>query len=342
MPHPEVRNLLLAVVAEQQGLYPVGNIPRGDHEDIIFKRRLLLADRELLVRILYGPADAKSVKEAKEDATRDGFADFLVVAMHLAEPGLVNDDHVLTAEGLADFLTVSSLVAPNPDGTVTVDREGFRVLYSLSNIEAHDRLGLQWLPTLARNRVPAALKNAGTAEDLFEQYFFRLATFGLRLRGRRLGTAMRGQRVGDAILTIPGTSHLILTDCKAAAAGYRMDVNDERRLVEYAASSHEWAGRMLPVSCVVVVSSHFPGSDDARHPFHARREKFRGVGSDLAYIRADDLVQASLSLFNLPGDDTSVYDRINWSAALAKGLVDRQALLDVIADAATPGHVRGS
>jgi hypothetical protein len=42
------------------------------------------------------------------------------------------------------------------------------------------------------------------------------------------------------------------------------------------------------------------------------------------------------------GDDTSLRDRIDWSPALAEGLVSRQAMLDAVAASQEPSAPEGT
>ncbi|MET9243885.1 hypothetical protein [Nonomuraea sp. NPDC003709] len=324
-----LRRLVIAI-ATDFGLTFKVVVPKGDHEDLVFTKRVFLSDREVLIRVLHVPAHWSHVEAVSTDAAREGCADALLVAMRLDDQTLAEDDRVLSVERLAGLLSRSALVVPNAEGEPTVDRTGYKSIKQLAEAFMLDRIGLLWLPIFAKNRLPAELEGQGKPEDLFERYFFRLATTALGLQGKRFGTASRGRRVGDALLTRLRAEHLVLTDCKAAAAGYVMDVDDERRLLEYVKSPQEWLGETLPVSCVLIISSEFPGVDGPRHPFYVRREKFLQVGSNLAYLRADDLAAVTRLLLEEASDDTSIAGRINWSEILSEGLIQRKTLLDGI------------
>src|SRR6266511_1162790 len=188
-----------------------------------------------------------------------------------------------------------------------------------------DSVGLAWLPALSRNRLPWALRHSRVpADEWFERVTFRLATMVFRINGVRLGAANRGQRVGDALLWWRG--RLILLDCKAAQNGYRLEVDDERRLLEYARRSYPGYVISERVECVLLVSSGFPTFELDHGRFVDRRRRFVEVGSDLACIRADDLVDAALAVLS-DTDDTRAIDNVAWDRILAQGLVTRERLL---------------
>ncbi|MGP3921429.1 hypothetical protein [Nonomuraea sp. 10N515B] len=331
LPAAMLRRLLL-VVAADFGLSFKSAVPKGDHEDLVFTKRVFLDDREILIRLLFIPAQRSHLKSAYDTARREGYADAILVAAQLADRALADDERVLSGARLAALLTRSALVVPNDHGQPTVDRTGYKHAKQRSDAFLLDRVGLMWLPTLAKNRLPPELEGMGKADDLFERYFFRLATTCLGFQGRRFGTNSRGRRVCDALLVQTKSSRLILTDCKAASAGYAMDVDDERRLLEYAKSAYEWKGQRLPVGCVVIVSSEFPGAGH-RHPFHARRAKFIEAGSNLAYICAGDLVDAIRLLPDQAWDDTSIVPQVDWTGVLGEGLVKRETLIAALLEA---------
>ncbi|MEV1170740.1 hypothetical protein [Nonomuraea sp. NPDC049784] len=325
---------LCSVVAIEHGLSIVTAVPRGDHEDLILKRRIFLTTREVLMRILFVPAETRHLDELQKDAGRGGYADYLLVAPQVVDQALLENDHTLDTVRLARLLSSSALVVPNTVGAPDVDRRGYRLVAQLADATVQDRLGLLWLPILAKNRLPIELSEAGTPEDLFEKFFFRLATTVFDFQGERFGTAKRGKRVGDAILVNHDASVVILADCKAAAAGYVMDVDDERRLVEYARNPQPYQGQAMKVRYVLVISSSFPGTDGHRHPFYTRRSRFHDVGSDLAYLRVEDFLAAALHLLEIAPDNTHTARQIDWAFALKDGIVGQESLIKAVDDAA--------
>jgi hypothetical protein len=195
-----------------------------------------------------------------------------------------------------------------------------------------DTFGLSWLPALSPNRLPWVLRDSTIpADEWFECITFRLATSVFRVNGVRLGPATRGQRVGDTLLWLRG--RLALLDCKAAQNGYKLGVDDERRLLDYARGRYAGHCESDRVSCVTLVSFGFHTFEADPRRFNARRQRFRDIGSDLACIRADDLVDAALRMLSR-ADDTRIPEAVAWRRILTQGLAQRERLLRYCAIAA--------
>jgi hypothetical protein len=274
--------------------------------------------------------------DAAEEARRRDCADYLIITTQPIPPGpLLASDHVMGPGDFVSLLRTSYAIAW-VDGTPRPRRDDYiAARRRAERLQEHDHVGLAWLPQLSRFRLPWQLRSSTTpADEWFERIVFQLATTTFRLGGVRLGTAQRGQRVGDALLWRGDDA--VLIDCKAAHDGYRLNVDDERRLVEYAQQPYPEYGITHRPRCVVLVSSAFPVFDSQPHRFAERRRRFTDVGSDLACIRADDLVDAALELAQHAGD-TRAIDTLDWCRILAEGMVTRESLISLCTVRSRPG-----
>lgn len=307
---------------------------RPDGVDLLLPTTIFGRQRLSLARVSTDTATTAALADLHAASAEEGCTDYLLIAP-FAEPALAASPHVLHGDGLTEQLRRSWVLDELNPGQFVLNRSAWSLLSRI------DRAS--WPPTaallravlaLARNTLPLPLVGHGTADDQFERAVFDLLTGPLHLVGRRMGSASRGSRVGDALIAAPGCARPALVDCKAARRMYRMDIDDERRLVEYATSSVSWNGSDVQPSRVVVISSEFgPQNTPAGHPFHRRRAALRATGSDLAYVRVDDLVAAVLELDPLVADDTDRVANIDWARALSDGLVGRDALLSVVRSA---------
>jgi hypothetical protein len=246
---------------------------RAECDDLVVVITPLLAPRLARIRVLYRSATQEDLADLAELAQADELADFLLVSTQ-DEPkfGDLVDSHHLSARGLIELLESSALIQWS-GGIPSVARPEFASLRAYQEaMPLADTLGLRWLSTLALNKLPWALRRyGGSADDWFERMFFRVATQCLCLRGKRLGTAGRGQRLPDGLLLSVNDEKGLLYDCKAARDGYVMTADHERRLVEYGRLGYDLNGTDVQVTTIVVVSSYFPGESDLRHPFYARQ-----------------------------------------------------------------------
>lgn len=324
----ELRRLCVAVMTGF-GMELVAAQPQGPDFDLIFSVPILDRRRAVLARVTASDVDSDLMGRVAAAARRAECADFQILSLgqNLAEPSF----QVVAGDDLAPFLRRSWLVLEVGTDAFDVDRDGYALARRLGRVgPLHDREALLWLPALARMKVPPQLLEHGAAADLFEQVLFRVLTRSLRLNGVRMGSLSRGQRVGDALVAFPPPDPPVLVDAKASATGYTMDVDDERRLLEYARMGQRWHGAQAPIDRALIVSSSFPGPGDQRHGFHGRRRRFAAAGVALAYVRADDLAHAALALDERGASDTSVSADIDWSPLWDEGLVTRPTLLQAV------------
>jgi hypothetical protein len=322
------RRQLLQVLLAEKGLELVRVDRRGDYDDLLLRTQPLLRLRGLRVRLMNIPATRDDILSLATLSAAEGMADYLLVGYENDAADIVSDDHYLAAEGVIELLEASALVRW-AEGSPEPDRESFSDLRAQEkDLVFADTAGLRWLPSLALNKKPWELRESPeSADDLFEQMFFRLMTTTFGLDGRRQGSSARGKRLPDGSLLLPDGEH-ILYDCKAARDGYVMTADHERRFVEYvAAAKKDGVGPRGPM-VLLVVSSSFPGPAGARHPFHQRRRRLAVQGVALAYIRAIDLVAAALRLRPVLDIDSVAARQVLWRDALAHGLVLRTHLFD--------------
>lgn len=317
---------LCQAIAVDAGLFFVGAQRYGRYYDLLFTSTVLLHPRHVLVRVATEPPSGAMLEALAGEAVDRGCADFLLISTKPGlDPAMANSEHVLGPAAFVDLCRRSPMVEWR-DRRPTTHIGAYRAAQRRArHLKELDSFGLSWLPALSRNRLPWVLRDSTiTADEWFERVTFRLATSVFRANGVRFGTASRGRRVGDALLWWRG--RLALLDCKAAQNGYKLGVDDERRLLDYARARYPGYGDSDTVDCVVLVSSGFPTFEADRQRFDNRRARFRDAGSDLACVRADDLVDSALVLLGGDGD-TRFVDSICWPRILADGLVQRERLL---------------
>ena len=332
-PREQRRQLVHALLVEAGATYATIDV-RAAYDDLIFTAVLPLGRRRMRIRVMHRRVVAGDMVDLAQRAARQELADYQLVGCEAEDDDAVaSDDHYLAPEEVIEQLEASAAVEWRA-GEPLADRESFiTVQASALELELADTLGLRALAPLSRNKLPWAMRVAGipgAPDDWFEKVFFRTATAGLGLLGRRFGSAQRAQRVADGLLRTSGGRDAILYDCKAARDGYTMTADHERRLIEYARQPTEHGGVSVNVKTVVIVSSTFPG-EEPRHPFHARREAFRRAGVDLAYVRASDVVAAALAIRPALDLDTSSAAVVDWCGALGEGIVTRATLLEAVA-----------
>jgi hypothetical protein len=280
----------------------------------------------VLLRLTIDPPTREDITALVLDADDAGCADYVLLCTKPSrDEGVRRSEHYLGPSDFVELCKRSHAFGWNGGRPVARDDAYLWVRRRSVDLVQLDNLGLSWLRALSRNRLPWSLRESMIpANEWFEIAMFRLATSVFRVNGMRLGAASRAKRVGDALLWWRG--HLVLLDCKAAQDGYKLDVDDERRLVEYAKQRHEGYPASSQVECVVLVSSSFPTFDADRRRFLQRRRRFIDAGSNLACIRADDLVDAAIAALRY-GDDTRQIDDVPWHRILAQGVITRDRLL---------------
>jgi hypothetical protein len=272
-----VRQLCQMLVVEQ-GLRITRVQRRDRQEDLHTEVEILGRTRPGVVRVVHRPLEPVDVTELAEVARAEALAEAVLIE---AAPGggeLPDESavHVIRADELVRQIRASALVEW-ADGLPAPARGRFELATDLSSIAvALDPIGLRWLPTLALNQVPPELAGQGTADHLFERIAFRILTTALRFGGHRLGSRSRGERVPDAVLR--WGRYAALLDCKAAQYGYRMDIDDQRALVEYVGRVQpEEADAGFSLDYVIVMSGEFDGEVGDSHPFHEGKQHLLGV-----------------------------------------------------------------
>jgi hypothetical protein len=316
------------MLVTEWGLQIVELDTRADYDDLVVEVEPFLCPRLARVRLAYRTPSRDDLAVLAELARNDGLADFLLIAMSEDGNDAPSGDHYVPARALIELLEGSALVRW-AGGVPEAARHEFAWLQAhQAQLLTADTVGLRWLPILALNKIPWPLRGlGGSADDWFERIFFRLMTGRLRLRGCRLGSASRGQRLPDGLLLPLSGSTGIIYDCKAARDGYTMTADHERRLIEYGQRSYELDNTPVSVSMIAVVSSLFPAEHGREHPFYARRRAVKNkCGLDLAYLCAADLADLVMQLDAL--DSTAAVDRIDWSRALSAGVVQLKDLLN--------------
>lgn len=317
---PLVRKLGQVLVVER-GVRITRVQPRNDHDDLHTETTGLWRARPGLVRIVHRQLEDQDVQALGEIARSEALAEAVLVEGFPGVGELPRDPavQVIRADELVNRIKSSALIEwkagqPRPaQGRVELAANLNQIAAAL------DPVGLRWLPTLALNHVPSELKGAGSADELLERIAFRVLTAALRLHGRRLGARRRGERVPDAILRWSGGAGLL--DCKAAQYGYRMEIGDQRALVEYFKRlKREEDGAGPSLEFILVISGEFDGKDDETHPYYQRARNIKEeCGATLVYLRAADLVRLAIEV---EGDeaDPAERERIDWSSVFTIGL----------------------
>lgn len=317
---PLVRKLGQVLVVER-GVRITRVQPRNDHDDLHTETAALWRTRPGLVRIVHRELEDQDVHILGEVARSEALAEAVLVEGFPGGAELARDPavQVVRADELVNRIKSSALIEWDA-GQPRPAQGRLELAANLNQIAvALDPVGLRWLPTLALNHVPSELKGAGSADELLERIAFRVLTTALRFNGRRLGARRRGQRVPDAILRWNGNAALL--DCKAAQYGYRMDIADQRALVEYFMRLKREEDRAgFPLQFIVVISGAFDGNDDETHPYHLRaRNTKEECGATLVYLRAADLVRLAIEVESHEADPAD-RERIDWSSLFAIGL----------------------
>lgn len=322
----ELKRLCLVLMGEMD-LVVEEKLDYGSYLDLKLQSTVLLRPRSVLVRLTTAPVTQDDLAALVRDGNDGGCADYLLLSTAPSQDELVrSSQHYLGPDELLDLCRRSHTVGWIGHRPVARSETYLQARRRAAHLIEVDTLGLSWLPALCRNRLPRSLRDSAIpANEWFEIAVFRLITRLFRIDGLRLGAATRGKRVGDALLWWQG--NLALLDCKAAQDGYRLEVDDERRLVEYAKQRQDGLPVDGQIRFVVLISSSFPVFDADRRRFRERRRAFTDVGSDLACIRADDLVDAALVLARNT-DDTRSLSSLPWCRLLAEGIVARSSLIE--------------
>lgn len=316
---------LCQVILAERGLRVMRAQPRADLDDLYVRAQVIWRTRPTRIRLLHRPLRAADVHELGEVARADALAEAVLVEGAAGDEALPDDPavEVIRAARFVEQVRASALIEWE-DGQPRPALERLALAYDLREIAvALDPVGLRWLPTLALNQVPHELEGRGTADELFEAITFRLLTTALRLSGRRLGAEHRGQRLPDSVVSwsLEGAHRAALVDCKAAQYGYRMDIGDQRALVEYfnvQRATEAEASRDL--GHVVIISSDFEGEPGGQHPYHGRARAFADeVGAKLTYLRATDLVQLLIAV-ERDRADPERREAIEWGALFDMGM----------------------
>ena len=282
--------------------------------------------RKTVFRIYHANVAPTVTTEIAESMNASGAVDAIVVTTRPQPslPGLPDQVRVVTPQELSSRIVGSSLAIWDEQGPrLAVDR--LELALQLSELaRTIDPVGIEWLPALALNEMPERIADLDAApQDLLERKTFRLLSASYRFGGTRYGEATRGQRLPDAVLTWPNHAPIAaMLDCKAASEGYKMSSDHLLRFVEYwryletdiRAGGHE-------LTYLAIVSSHFPGADDQRHPFHSRASEIQEeTGMKLAYVQASDLAWAAAQL-ELADASLDARSNFDWDEVLGAGLV---------------------
>lgn len=311
----------------------------GDFDDFAVSTSTLWRPHRSLVRLLHRAVEQSDLDDAASYVDAVGFDNALFVTVAEPGPGLrpPHGIHVIPPADTALRIVGSPLARWHDDGpSVAVDR--LDLVLQLERSSFSDRIGLQWLPSVALNELPPALIDSGIEpQDVLERKTFRMMTAALLFDGVRYGEAARGKRLPDSVLFWPdGSACSAMVDCKAAANGYTMTADHLLRFVEYCdALAPDLEAEGSPLRYVIVVSSHFPGGDGARHPYHGRAEEVEErTGLQLCYVQASDLawLAATIEQRELPFEQRR---RLDWHSALRAGLITTDQLMRLL-DSAPP------
>lgn len=317
----QAKRKLIQILVAERGIRVTRVQPRNESDDLHTESPGLWRPRTGLVRLVHRAVTGADVESLAELARSEALAEAVLVEGAPGTVGLAGDSavQVIRAEALVERIKSSALIEWHA-GKPQPSTVRFELAMSLNKLAPSlDPVGLRWLPTLAFNQVPPELERVGRADELFERIGFRLLTSCLRLGGRRLGARRRGERVPDAVLRWGEDAALL--DCKAAQYGYRMDIDDQRALIEYVERlrrDEEDAGFNLDF--VVVISGDFDGRQDDTHPYFARARAFETEAkAKLVYLRAADLVRLAIKVESV-GADPADREAIGWSDLFSQGM----------------------
>jgi hypothetical protein len=295
--------------------------PRNQQDDVYTLTQGLWRSRPGLVRIVYRPLENEDVSSLAEVVRSEALGEAVLIEGTLGDRKLPVDSavQVVRADELVGHIRASALIEWR-DGQPRPAQGRFELAKDLNHIAAAlDPVGLRWLPTLALNQVPPELEGAGGADELLEKIAFRILTTALRFDGRRLGARKRGQPVPDSVLRWKSCAALL--DCKAAQYGYRMNMDDQRALVEYHGAlgdAEEEAGFAL--NYIIVLSGDFAGEPGKRHPYHQRAVRIKSeCGATLVYLKASDIVRL---VIEIESDEVEPAERqgIDWVELFDQGM----------------------
>jgi hypothetical protein len=325
---PERRRLCQLLLTETGAQVSEVSSPAG-YDEFVLEATPLWRSRTIRVRIAVNEATQDDVDRLSERVGTAADADGLLITPAGQAAGITGGERVgiVAAEELIARLERSPSIAWLDDAP----QPAYERVEALRGLERDaallDPVGFRWLPILALNELPAGLE--GTPQDWLERFAFRLLTSTFRFGGERYGEARRGQRFPDSAVTWREGGSVLgaVVDCKAAASGYTMTADHERRF-------HEYVGTLRPVleaedislNYLIVISSSFPGDDlGDRDPFRSRAEAFERSGVKLVYLRAIDLsrVGVAVEARELPPAER---ESIEWSVILGEGRVTSHSL----------------
>jgi hypothetical protein len=296
------------------------------YDELVLETQMLWRARRVRVRVADQPVDQDAVDRLGAAVRAAGDAEgVLIAAVGVTAAPSVPAEIMLVdpASFIARMERCAAIAWPDRHPTPAYDRVAAqraldRDAYLL------DPVGLRWLPSLALHELPSDLAGRELpAEDLFEQVAFRLLTSSLRFSGERFGESRRGERLPDAVLRWPGSQRLAaLLDCKATSSGYTMDADHFLRFAHYVERLREGVERDgHELRYMLTLSSSFPGTPGARHPFVARAKALsEQTGLQLVYLRAEDLARAA-TYIESSGMSPAERDGLGWGEAFDHGIV---------------------
>ena len=332
LPHLEpllVRQLCQVLIVER-GVRIVRVQPRDRQDDLYTSAEFLWRARPGLVRLFHRPLEAADVAGLAEVSRAEALAEAVLIEGAPSENEIEEDAavQIIRADEFVRLIRESALVEWE-GGNPRPARGRFELSADLNSIApALDPMGLRWLPTLAHNQVPAELEGHGTADELLERIAFRILTTALRFGGHRLGARRRAERVPDAVVRWDESAALL--DCKAARYGYRMDIDDQRALMEYFSKlkPHE-ADAGFALQYVIVISGEFDGELDDRHPYYERAKSVESEsGARLVCLRAADVVRLVLAV-ETDEADPSQREAIEWARLFDLGFPTTEQVLSL-------------
>lgn len=298
---------------------------QGDFDEFDITYPGLWRARRARVRIYYRAVTQADVAAAHEFASSENMQEVHLLATESGETlALTAGVTVIPPTSFAAAIEGSFLVEWGDAGPdISVSR--LDLAMQLADQRLVDTLGIGWLPILALNELPTELDDGSEEpQDLLERLAFKIFTAVFRFGGERYGERRRGERYPDAVLTLPGRPGVAaMLDCKAASSGYVMPADHFLRFVRYWEELEpNQSSNGIDLRYLVIVSSHFPGSEGDRHPFHSRAEDLiEETGLQLVYVNASDI---SLLAANLEASEVTPMDRerLDWQSSFETGQVD--------------------